>query len=135
MSGCTPDVAQDTTSVVAGAIPRIGDPAPDFTANTTQGELTFSKWNPDKWVMLFSHPADFTPVCSTEISEFAKRQGEFDRRNVKLLGVSVDSIHAHLAWRENLQKLFDVRINFPLVADVNMAVAAKYGMIHPGQSD
>ncbi len=140
MSGCTPDTTQPAqatqvpTAVTAGSIPRIGDAAPDFTANTTQGELTLSKWNADKWVMLFSHPADFTPVCSTEISELAKRQAEFDRRNVKLLGVSVDSVHSHLAWRENLQRIFDVKINFPLVADVNMAVASKYGMIHPGQS-
>ena len=134
MSGCTPDASTSPVTTPAGTIPRIGDAAPDFTAVTTQGELNFSKWAGDKWVMLFSHPADFTPVCSTEISEFAKRQADFDRRGVQLMGVSVDSIHSHLAWRENLQKMFDVRITFPLVADSNMAVAARYGMIHPGQS-
>ncbi|MBI2919731.1 MAG: peroxiredoxin [Planctomycetes bacterium] len=134
MSGCTPDTATSTLTTPAGTIPRIGDAAPDFTAVTTQGELNFTKWAGDRWVMLFSHPADFTPVCSTEIAEFAKRQADFEKRGVQLMGVSVDSIHSHLAWRENLQKLFDVRITFPLVADNNMAVAARYGMIHPGQS-
>jgi peroxiredoxin (alkyl hydroperoxide reductase subunit C) len=115
-------------------IPKIGDPAPDFTAVTTHGELTFSQWAEGKWVVFFSHPADFTPVCSTELTEFARRQGEFDKRNVKLIGLSIDSIHAHVAWRENLAKLFDgTKIGYPMIAD-NGAVAAKYGMIHPGAS-
>ncbi|MBI3724647.1 peroxiredoxin, partial [bacterium] len=118
-----------------GGIPKIGDPAPDFTAMTTQGEITFSSWAGDgKWVILFSHPADFTPVCSTELTEFARRQAEFDKRNVKLIGLSIDSIHAHVAWRENLQKIFDTKIGYPMIADSNMSVAQKYGMIHPGAS-
>src|SRR5437588_10078748 len=87
-----------------GSIPKIGETAPDFTAITTQGELTFSKWAEGSWVILFSHPADFTPVCSTELTEFAKRQGEFDRRGVKLIGLSVDPLPAHGAWRENLNQ-------------------------------
>ena len=121
-------------TLAVGGIPKIGDPAPDFTAVTTQGELTLSKWQGDSWVILFSHPADFTPVCSTELSEFAKREADFSKRGVKLIGVSIDSVHAHLAWRENLQKIFNCKINYPMIADNNMAVAQKYGMIHPGQS-
>ena len=115
-------------------IPRINDPAPDFAAVTTQGALKFSEWQGDKWVVLFSHPADFTPVCSTELSEFARRSGEFDSRNTKLMGLSIDSIHSHLAWRENLKQILGVEINFPMVADIDMQVAAKYGMLHPGAS-
>ena len=93
----------DTT--ISG-IPRIGDRAPDFTAVTTQGSLEFSKWQAGKWVILFSHPADFTPVCSTELTEFARRQAEFDALDTKLIGLSIDSIHSHLAWRENLRSIF-----------------------------
>ena len=86
-------------------IPRIGDVAPDFTAITTHGELSFHNWSGDSWVLLFSQPADFTPVCSTELSELARRNSDFEQRNVKLIGLSVDSIHSHLAWRENLLDL------------------------------
>ena len=82
-------------------MPRIGDTAPDFTAETTMGPITFSEWQNKNWVVLFSHPADFTPVCSTELTEFAKRSPEFTARNAKLIGLSIDSIHSHLAWREN----------------------------------
>ena len=83
-------------------IPRIGDTAPDFTAVTTQGEINFHEWGGSDWVVLFSHPADFTPVCSTELTEFARRKQKFADKNTKLLGLSIDSIHSHLAWRENL---------------------------------
>lgn len=117
-----------------GTIPKIGDVAPDFTAMTTQGELTFSKWSEGSWVMLFSHPADFTPVCSTELTELARRNKEFTDKKIKLIGLSIDSVHAHLAWRENLAKIMDQTIPYPMIADSNMAVAAKYGMIHPGAS-
>ena len=122
------------TAAPATTMPRIGDPAPDFTAMTTKGELTLSSWQEGKWLMLFSHPADFTPVCSTELAEFARRGDDFARRNAKLIGVSVDSIHSHQAWRQSIQDVFDVRIDYPLVADSNGAVAQKYGMIHPGAS-
>lgn len=118
----------------SGGIPRIGDKAPDFTANTTQGELTFSKWQEGKWVMLFSHPADFTPVCSTELTEFAKRGQEFAQRNVKLLGLSIDSVHSHLAWIQNLKQILGTQIQYPLVADLDTKVAQLYGMLHPGAS-
>jgi peroxiredoxin 2/4 len=115
-------------------IPRIGDPAPDFTAITTQGELKLSEWQAGKWVILFSHPADFTPVCSTELTEFAKRSKEFEQLDAKLIGLSVDSIHSHMAWRENLKQLFDVSINYPMVADIDMKVSRLYGMIHENTS-
>src|SRR5206468_2909948 len=113
-------------------MPRIGDTAPDFTAMTTKGELTFSSWQEGKWVMLFSHPADFTPVCSTELAQFAKRGNDFAARNVKLMGISVDSIHSHQAWKASIKDIFGVAIDYPLVADNNAAVAQKFGMIHPG---
>ncbi len=117
-----------------GGIPRIGDRAPDFTAITTQGSLEFSKWQAGKWVILFSHPADFTPVCSTELTEFARRQAEFDALDTKLIGLSIDSIHSHLAWRENLRTILDVEINYPMIADIDMNVSKLYGMLHPGAS-
>ncbi len=113
-------------------IPRIGDTAPDFKAQTTHGEIQFADWQKGSWVILFSHPADFTPVCSTELVEFARKNDEFARRNTKLIGLSIDSIHSHLAWRENLKQILDVEVPYPLIADLNMDVASKYGMIHPG---
>lgn len=115
-------------------IPRIGDIAPDFRAPTTHGEVTFSDWHKGSWVVLFSHPADFTPVCSTELVEFARRSDEFARMNTKLIGLSIDSIHSHLAWRENLKQILDVELPYPLIADISMDVARKYGMLHPGVS-
>jgi peroxiredoxin (alkyl hydroperoxide reductase subunit C) len=118
----------------ATGIPRIGDTAPDFKANTTQGEIQFGDWQAGKWVILFSHPADFTPVCSTELSEFARRSKEFGELETKLIGLSVDSIHSHMAWRENLRSIFDVEIGFPMIADVDMKVAKQFGMIHDNTS-
>lgn len=115
-------------------IPRIGDKAPDFTAPTTHGEITLSKWQGSDWVILFSHPADFTPVCSTELVEFAARYGEFQKRNCKLIGLSIDSVHSHLAWVQNLSRILNVRLPYPLIADLSADVARKYGMIHPGES-
>jgi peroxiredoxin (alkyl hydroperoxide reductase subunit C) len=115
-------------------IPRIGDVAPDFTQNSTHGPITFSTWQEGKWVLLFSHPADFTPVCSTELSEFAKRSKEFETLGTKLIGLSIDSIHSHLAWRENLRDKLDVEIGYPILADLDMKVANLYGMLHPGAS-
>ena len=117
-------------------IPRIGDPAPDFKAVSTHGEITLSQYTKaGKWVMLFSHPADFTPVCTTEFIEFARLTPEFEKRNVQLIGLSVDSIFAHLGWEQNIEKNFGQKIPFPVIADRNMAVAALFGLIHPGASD
>jgi len=121
-------------STAPNPIPRIGSVAPDFKAVTTHGELKFSEWQGDKWVVLFSHPADFTPVCSTELTEFARRNAEFEGRNTRLIGLSIDSIHSHLAWRENLRQILDVDIPYPLIADLDMSVAKLYGMLHPGES-
>lgn len=115
-------------------MPRIGDTAPDFTQITTHGEITFSEWQGDDWVVLFSHPADFTPVCSTELTDFARRNETFRKLSTKLIGLSIDSIHSHLAWRQNLKQILDVELPFPLIADLDMRVARAYGMIHPGES-
>lgn len=104
--------------------------APDFEANTTHGPIQFSKWAEGKWVILFSHPADFTPVCTTEFIEFAKRAPDFDRRGVKLIGNSIDSIYSHIAWTRNIEEKFKVRIPFPVIADLDQKVARLYGMIH-----
>lgn len=114
-------------------IPLIGDTAPDFKAKTTEGWVTLSDYCKDSWVVLFSHPADFTPVCSTEMTGFAKRKDEFTALNTKLLGLSIDSIFSHIGWVENLKSTMGVEINFPIIADINMAVAQLYGMIHPGE--
>ena len=116
------------------SLPKIGDQAPDFTAQTTQGEVTLSTWSEGKWVVLFSHPADFTPVCSTELTEFGRRYKEFEQRGVKLIGISVDSIHSHLAWHQNLGKILGVSLPYPIIADSTRAVSELYGMIHPGAS-
>ncbi|MHC4841065.1 MAG: peroxiredoxin [Planctomycetota bacterium] len=116
------------------AIPRIGDEAPNFNAVTTEGSIDFHEWKKDKWTILFSHPADFTPVCSTELSEFARRSEEFTSRNTSLIGLSIDSVHSHLAWRENLREKLDVTINYPLIADLDTKVAQLYGLLHPNES-
>jgi peroxiredoxin (alkyl hydroperoxide reductase subunit C) len=118
------------------AIPRINDPAPDFKALSTHGEITLSQFTKaGKWVLLFSHPADFTPVCTTEFVEFSRLAPEFEKRNVQLVGLSVDSIYSHLGWEQNIEKNFGQKVPFPVIADRNMAVAALYGLIHPGASD
>ncbi len=119
----------------ARSIPRIGDSAPDFTAVTTQDPgMRFSEWQGKSWVVLFSHPADFTPVCTTELTALARQADEFEKRNVKLIGLSVDSVHAHLAWIENMREKLGVEIPYPLIADVDTGVSQLYGMIHPGAS-
>jgi peroxiredoxin (alkyl hydroperoxide reductase subunit C) len=114
---------------------RIGSKAPDFKAKTTHGDITFSDWAKDSWVVLFSHPADFTPVCSTEFVEFAKRNEEFKKRNTKLLGLSIDSVYSHIAWVKDIEKMFDVQVPFPVIADLDTKVAQLYGMIHPDASE
>lgn len=117
------------------SLPKIGDTAPDFTAVTTQSAaMKFSDWQGESWVVLFSHPADFTPVCSTELSEFARRAGDFAALNTKLIGLSVDSVHSHLAWLQNLKEKLGTEIPYPLIADLDTKVSQLYGMIHPGAS-
>ncbi|GAB6137033.1 peroxiredoxin [Halanaerobaculum tunisiense] len=116
------------------SLPIIGDPAPEFTAVTTAGEVSLSDYR-GKWLMLFSHPSDFTPVCTTEFISFAQNYDKFKIRNVKLLGLSIDSVYAHIGWIRNIEENFDVEIPFPIIADLGMEVANKYGMIQPGVSD
>ncbi|MBZ5713087.1 MULTISPECIES: peroxiredoxin [Nannocystis] len=122
------------SEAVSGAIPRIGEVAPDFVAETTQGVIKFSEWQGGKWVVLFSHPADFTPVCTTELAEFARRNEEFAKRDAKLIGLSIDSIHSHMAWLQNIKERLGVEIPYPLIADIDMKVAQKFGMLHPEAS-
>lgn len=120
------------TPAAPEAAPRIelNGPAPDFEANTTHGPIRLSQWEKDKWVILFSHPADFTPVCTTEFMEFAKMYEEFKKRNVALLGNSIDSVYSHIGWVKNIEKNFGVKIPFPIIADLDQKVARLYGMIH-----
>ncbi len=116
-------------------IPRIGDIAPDFEAITTKGRIRFHDYAKDKWVILFSHPADFTPVCTTEMSGFAKHKKEFDALNTELLGLSIDSIHSHLAWVDNVKKNTGVYFDFPIIADIDMKVSKLYGMLQPNENE
>ncbi|RLD31532.1 MAG: peroxiredoxin, partial [Bacteroidetes bacterium] len=114
--------------------PRIGDTAPDFEAVTTKGKIKFSEYAKDKWIVLFSHPADFTPVCTTEMSGFATRKSEFDALNTELMGLSIDSIHSHLAWVNNVREKTGVYFDFPIIADIDMKVSKLYGMLQPNES-
>jgi peroxiredoxin 2/4 len=113
---------------------ELNGPAPDFEANTTHGPVRLSEWEKGKWVILFSHPADFTPVCTTEFIEFAKRYEEFKKRNVALIGNSVDTVYSHIAWVRNIEQNFKVKIPFPVIADLDQKVAKLYGMIHTPSS-
>ncbi len=122
------------------SMPLIGDDAPEFTATTTQGEINFPKDYKGKWVILFSHPADFTPVCTTEFMTFASMQEEFKKINTELIGLSIDSLYAHIAWLRTIKEkiefkgMKDVEVNFPLIEDLRMEVAKKYGMVQPNAS-
>lgn len=125
----------ETTELEFTTMPRIGDNAPDFDAVTTHGKLNFSDFADGKWVILFSHPADFTPVCTTELSGFANRKNEFEALNTKLIGLSIDSIHSHLAWVNNVKEKTGVYLDFPIIADIDMKVAKMYGMLQPNESE
>jgi len=115
-------------------MPRLNEAAPAFDAPTTDGRKTLEDYK-GKWLVLFSHPADFTPVCTTEFIAFAKRHEDFMARNTELLGLSIDSHYSHIAWMLNIKEKFGVEIKFPIIADLNMKVAQSYGMIQPGASD
>jgi peroxiredoxin 2/4 len=117
----------------APSLPRLGQPAPPFQAESTHGTIRLEDFK-GSWLILFSHPADFTPVCTTEFIEFAKLHPEFKRRNVELLGLSIDSTYSHIAWVRSIEALFKVNILFPVIADLNKDVAMLYGMIMPGES-
>ena len=113
---------------------ELNGPVPDFEANTTHGPIKFSEWQKGRWVILFSHPADFTPVCTTEFVEFARRYPEFQKRNVALLGNSVDSVYSHIAWIRNIEEKLSIKIPFPVIADLDQRVSRLYGMIHEPSS-
>ena len=123
------------------SMPLIGDKAPSFSADTTKGKINFPEDYRGKWVILFSHPADFTPVCTSELFTFAQMTEDFRRLNTELVGLSVDSVSSHLAWLKSIEEevrfkeQHNVHIDYPVIADIKMTVAKKYGMIHPAASD
>lgn len=131
---------ETTSEVYSVPMPRIGDRAPAFKAATTQGEINFPEQYAGSWVILFSHPADFTPVCTSEFMTFASREEQFAQANCKLVGLSVDSLYSHIAWLRTIKEkiefrgMKDVEVKFPLIEDITMEVAKKYGMIQPGES-
>ncbi len=114
---------------------RLGDTAPDFTAPTTQGDLAFHQWKADSWAVLFSHPADFTPVCTTELGQTAKLGDEFAARNTKAIAVSVDSVASHESWIGDIEETQGTAVNFPIIGDPDRKVADLYDMIHPNADD
>ena len=114
---------------------RLGDTAPDFTCDTTEGRLHFHQWLGDKWGVLFSHPKDFTPVCTTELGRVAKLADEFKKRNCKVIGLSVDPVSDHEKWAGDIEETQGVALNFPLIGDAEREVAGLYDMIHPGAND
>ena len=114
---------------------RLGDEAPDFTAETTEGTIGFHQWKDGKWAVLFSHPADFTPVCTTELGRTASLKDEFDERGVRVIGISVDPIDSHNGWAKDIAEVGGTDLNFPLIADPDRKVSEVYDMIHPGEGD
>lgn len=116
------------------ALPQLNQPAPDFKAVTTHGERQLADYK-GKWLILFSHPADFTPVCTTEFIGFQKAAATFRELGCELLGLSIDGLHSHLAWMQDIKDKFGVEITFPIIEDIKMDVARAYGMVHPGAAD
>jgi thioredoxin-dependent peroxiredoxin len=114
---------------------RLGDEAPDFSADTTDGRVNFHEWKKGKWAVLFSHPRDFTPVCTTELGAVAKLKNEFDKRNTNVIGLSVDPVDSHMKWAGDIKDVTGAELNFPLIADPDKSIANAYDMIHPNASD
>jgi alkyl hydroperoxide reductase subunit AhpC len=114
---------------------RLGDEAPDFTAETTEGTVNFHEWLGDGWGILFSHPKDFTPVCTTELGAFSARKADFDKRNTKLIAVSVDDVESHQRWKSDISETQGSELNFPIIGDADHKVADLYDMIHPNAND
>jgi alkyl hydroperoxide reductase subunit AhpC len=114
---------------------RLGDTAPDFEAETTEGSIRFHDWIGDSWCILFSHPKDFTPVCTTELGYMARLKPEFEKRNVKVIGLSVDPVDAHQGWLKDIEETQGSRVNYPLIADPGREVANLYGMMHPAHDE
>jgi len=114
---------------------QLGDIAPDFTAESTEGTINFHEWLGDGWGILFSHPKDFTPVCTTELGEVARLKDDFAKRNAKVIGVSVDPVDSHVGWAQDIEDVTGHKLNYPLIGDENRTVADLYGMIHPNAND
>lgn len=114
---------------------QLGDTAPDFTQDSTEGPIHFHEWAGDSWIVLFSHPKDFTPVCTTELGAVAKLKGEFEKRNCKVIGLSVDPLKDHQGWSKDIEQTQGAALNFPLLADADRKVSTLYGMIHPNADD
>lgn len=133
-------MTQQVETTTATSMPRIGDPAPHFEAVTTQGNISFPEDYKGKWIIFFSHPADFTPVCTSEFMTFAKLEADFNRLNTQLVGLSVDGLYSHIAWLRTIKERIEFRdmknveVKFPLIEDISMNVATKYGMIQPNES-
>ncbi len=131
----------ETNNVQQASMPRIGEAAPAFKAVTTQGEINFPADYKGSWVILFSHPADFTPVCTSEFMTFASMENQFNQANCKLVGLSVDGLYSHIAWLRTIKEKIEykgmknIEVNFPLIEDITMEVATKYGMMMPGESN
>jgi len=113
---------------------RLGETAPDFTADTTEGKINFHEWIGDSWAILFSHPKDFTPVCTTELGYMAKLKPEFDKRNTKIIGLSIDPVDDHARWAKDIEETQGTAINYPMIGDADLKVAKLYDMIHPEAS-
>jgi len=127
-------MTMENTNPTTAAMPRLNEQAPAFDAPTTHGQKTLEDYR-GRWLVLFSHPADFTPVCTTEFMAFARRHEDFLALNTDLLGLSIDSHYSHVAWVRNIKEKFGVEVNFPIIAYLSMEVARAYGMIHPGAAD
>lgn len=124
------------TTETTASLPRINEPAPEFRAKSTHGVISLNDYTSQgKWILLFSHPADFTPVCTTEFIEFARNHDEFEKRKVQPIGVSIDSVYSHIAWVRNIEQNFGVSVKFPVIADLDQRVARSYGMVHEAVAD
>jgi thioredoxin-dependent peroxiredoxin len=125
-------MSTETLSPAASSVPRINDVAPDFTADTTQGKINFHEWIGDGWAILFSHPKDFTPVCTTELGTMAKLQPEFAKRNTKIIGLSVDPVSNHSKWSVDIEETQGAKVNYPMIGDTELKIAKLYGMLPAG---
>jgi alkyl hydroperoxide reductase subunit AhpC len=124
-----------TTTITSTGTPRLGDTAPDFEAETTQGRIRFHEWIGDSWCILFSHPKDFTPVCTTELGYVGKLVPEFAKRNAKVIGLSIDPVNSHAGWVKDIEETQNTKVSYPIIADPDRKVANLYGMMHPAHDE